>query len=78
MTTPINSDDQNPFRATMIRIIDLEDKLRPYDAALDLLASMRMHGSEAYAAIQRAAELIWSELDDMREKLARMLITRHA
>jgi hypothetical protein len=33
-----------------------------------------MHGLEAYAAVQRTAELIWRELDDMREKLARMLV----
>jgi hypothetical protein len=58
MSSTANITQTNRFRETMERIIDLEDRLKPYDAALDLLASLRLHGSEAYAAVQRASDEI--------------------
>jgi hypothetical protein len=61
----------------MERIIDLEDRLKPYDAALDLLPSLRLHGSEAYAAVQRASDEIWNQLDDARGVLATALLMRN-
>jgi hypothetical protein len=66
------------MREIMEQIIELEDKLKPYDAALDLLASLRLHGSEAYAAVQQAGDEIWKELDDLRGDLATKLIMRNA
>jgi hypothetical protein len=66
------------MRQLMERIIELEDKLKPYDATLDVLASLKLCGSEAYAAVQQAGDEIWADLDDLRGELATALVMRNA
>jgi hypothetical protein len=58
----------------MERILELEARLKPHDVAVDLMASLRLHGSDAYLAIEEAAFAIWCELDDLRGRLATMLL----
>jgi hypothetical protein len=66
------------MRQLMERITELEDKLKPYDATLDVLASLKLRSSEAYAAVQRASDQIWTQLDDARGELATALLMRNA
>jgi hypothetical protein len=58
--------------------LKLEDEKRPLGIALDVLGSLKLNGSEAYAEVDRRYQAIFVKQDDVLEKLTTALIMRHA
>jgi hypothetical protein len=57
------------MREVMERILEVKRKLDQHDDALDVLASLRLHASDAYQTLQRACFAMCDEVDLLESRL---------
>jgi hypothetical protein len=64
------------MREVMERILEVKRKLDQHDDALDVLASLRLHASDAYQTLQRACFAMCDEVDLLESRLLSLMLVR--